>query len=141
MLAAKRRMCQRHFRKHWHIDLRAWNMISSWILNRLIPETGSKIVIMVYQWSSFFLSNLNVLSLTKSSMHQKPSTEFKRFRIFVKATYSSKLESGSITPKEVWTKILTLRKQEFPNVCLLGEIVLLFLVQTQVSNVLLVYWI
>ena len=54
----------------------------------------------------------------------KALTELKRFRIFVKATYSLKLESGSITPKEVWTKIFTLCKQGFPNVCLLGKTML-----------------
>ena len=40
----------------------------------------------------------------------KALTELKRFRIFVKTTYSLKLESGSITPKEVWTKTFTLCK-------------------------------
>ena len=38
--------------------------------------------------------------------------------------HSSKLKSGSITPKEIMTKILTLHKHEFPNVCMLGEIML-----------------
>ena len=51
----------------------------------------------------------------------KALAEFKQFRVFVKATYSSKLESGPITSKEMWTKILTLCKQEFPNVCLLNR--------------------
>ena len=36
------------------------------------PRNCRKIVTMAYQWSSFFLSNLNVLSLTKDLMQQNP---------------------------------------------------------------------
>ena len=71
----------------------------------------------------FLSEEFNVTLANKGFHDTKALTEFQQFRIFVKATCSSKLESGSITPKEMWTKILTLRKQEFPNVCLLDEIV------------------
>ena len=91
-----------------------WIDLRNWLedLNFGIPKT------------EFLFEQFKVPLANKEFDATKAPTKFKLFRIFVKATYSSKLESGFIMPEEVWTKILTLRKQEFPNVCLLGEIVL-----------------
>ena len=50
--------------------------------------------------------------------------EWKRFKIFIKASYGAKLISGEIDCSTVWNKVFLFRQTEFPNICLLAEIVL-----------------
>ena len=55
---------------------------------------------------------------------QKVDAEWKRFKKFISVHYTHKLSSGEISAKAIWKAILLYRKSEFPNLCLMAQIII-----------------
>ena len=56
--------------------------------------------------------------------HSKILGEWKRFRMFVKVNYADDIISGKANANKIWEKVFKNRKNEFPNLCVMAEIVI-----------------
>lgn len=56
--------------------------------------------------------------------HSKIFPEWKRFRMFVKVNYAEDIVSGKAKAINVWEKVLKNRKNEFPNLCMMAELII-----------------
>ena len=56
--------------------------------------------------------------------NSKVFSEWKRFRNFVKVSYSNDLINDKITATQIWQKIFQYRRSEYSNLCILAEIVM-----------------
>ena len=55
---------------------------------------------------------------------EKLLPEWRRFKIFVKVNFEYKLINDEVNARTIWKQVLQYRSKEFPNLCLLAQIVL-----------------
>lgn len=56
--------------------------------------------------------------------HDSALAEWRRFRKFVKVNFGDKIGKDEITAQKIWEKTFNFHRNEFPNLCILAELVL-----------------